>query len=412
MYIKIFLLSVLSLIFLFDCNKSEDKENKNKEEIKTTEKKENDDGIISLSQEAIKLAEIQSKAISYKSYQNNILTTGVVKEVENSIFKVTSAVGGKITYDGINISEVVKKGQKIAEVQNIEVVKIYSNYIHEYHNNELMIKQAKIKLKLAKNTFERESNMLKQGISSKKEYLQAKTDYELNQAEISGLEEHRTHLTSEAKALLSNYGTELGNPESERINSSSPIFSPKNGVITKKNIFVGNIVLPDQTLYEISDLSKVYIDINIYGKDINSVKIGHAVSFISDSLAGKNFQGKISYLNPSLNKENQTFTAKVILNNKENLLKLGMFGKVVIKEEKENLKPHIIENSLQTYNKENFVFIDLGNGKYKKTVITLDKKFDNGYLIKKGIKKGDKVVTQGTFTLKSELLKNQFSEEE
>lgn len=412
MYIKLFLISIFTVIFLADCNKSDEKENKNKEEVKSSEKKETDDGIVSLNPEAIKLANIKSHSISYKTYQNSILTTGVVKELENSIFKVNSSVTGKIIYDGVNIGEVVKKGQKIAEVQNTEVIKIYSNYIHEYHNNELMIKQAKIKLKLAKNLFEMESNLLKQGISSKKEYLQAKTDYELHQAEIEGLEEHRTHLTSEAKALLNNYGTKLGNPESENINSNSPITSPKNGVIIKKNSFLGNIVSPEQTLYEISDLSQVYIDTNIYAKDINLVKKGHDITFTTDSLEGKKFQGKISYLSPSLNKENQAFTAKVILNNRDNLLKLGMFGKVVIKGSKEESRPYILENSLLAYNKENFVFIDLGSGKYKKTLITLDKKFDNGYLIKKGIKKTDKVVVEGSFTLKSELLKNQFSEEE
>jgi len=411
MYIKLFLSSIL-FFSLVGCEKKEEKQDKKNNIEKVEKKVVKTDDFITLKEEAIKLADIKSEKIITKAYQETINTTGVIKETENSTFKINSIATGKIIKDNINVGDFIQNGQKIAEVQNNEVIKIYSNYIHEYHNNEIMIKQSKIKLEMAKKNEQREKNLLDQGISAKKDYLQAKTDYDLNKAELDGLEEHRTHLTNETKALLSNYGVSFSGNNSEQINSISPILATKSGFVTKKNINLGNMVTPDQVLYEISDLSKVYLEISLYGKDISNIKKGQEVTFSPESLKDKKFFGNISYINPSINGENKTFIAKVLLENKNNELKAGVFGTVSIKGTKEEAKFYIPENSLQTYKKENFIFIDFGQGKFKKVIVNIDKKFEDGYLIKKGLNPSDKVVYQGAFTLKSEMLKSQFAEEE
>ncbi|MFN8670923.1 MAG: efflux RND transporter periplasmic adaptor subunit [Candidatus Sericytochromatia bacterium] len=408
MYLKLLLITLLS-ITIISCEK---KETENKDNKSIEKKSEKNTDIIKLTDDAIKLADIVSKKVVKKSYQELINTTGNIKETENSTFKINSVVSGKLVKENLNIGDFVSKGQKIADVQNAEAIKVYANYIHEYHNNEVAIKQSKIKLELSKNTLKREKNLLEQGISSKKDFLQAENDYNLNKAELEGLEEHRTHLTTEAKALLSTYGITLSSTTSETINSISPIISQKSGVVTKKNINLGSMVTPEQILYEISDLSKVYLEISLYGKDLSIVKKGQNVIFYPENSNNKAFMGQISYISPDINKETQTFIARVILENKNNELKTGIFGKVVIKGKKEESKIYIPEESLQTYQKNNFVFIDAGDGKFKKVNVEIDKKFDNGYLISKGLNEENKVVEKGAFNLKSELLKSQFAEEE
>ena len=69
-------------------------------------------------------------------------------------------------------------------------------------------------------------------------------------------------------------------------------------------------------------------------------------------------------------------------------------------------------SAVQKYGKETFVFLDLGNGKYKKQDVVLGERDNDGYFINEGLNLGDKVVGNGSFTLKSEMLKSEFAEED
>ncbi|MBX9685253.1 MAG: efflux RND transporter periplasmic adaptor subunit [Candidatus Obscuribacterales bacterium] len=226
------------------------------------------------------------------------------------------------------------------------------------------------------------------------------------------MKEKSTHIEEEARSLLSAYGVTLHDIRSEKIQTTSPIVAPRSGVITKKAITVGDVVAVQQTLYEVADLSQVWLDIAIYDKDLPRVKEGQIATFVSDSLPGKPFTGPISYIRPSTGDNTRTFLARVILKNPGLLLKPGMFGQVRIQEPAFAGQTFVPEESVQTYGKEVFVFIDLGGARYRKQHIQLGKKVEGGFLVESGVSAGDRVVTQGSFNLKAAVLKSQFAEED
>lgn len=417
MYLKYLVTALtISSLTLSGCNKNEEKNTENTStevtanETKKEEPKVTD--IITLTKESVELYKIKSNQVKEKEYRKNISTTGVIKPTEDSLFKVYSVASGKIVSDNITVGDTVYKNQILGNVQNTEIVKIYANFIHEFHGNEVLIRQAKLKLDLARKNFEREQKLLLEGISSRKEYLQTKTDMDLAEAEVQGLEEHNVHLKNETQALLSQYNVSLESNRFEKINSNSPIKANESGVVIKKSINVGSMVTTETVLYEIADLKKVLLEASVYASDQSLVKTGQKVEFESESLPNKKFLGEISFLDPNINSETKTFTARIIINNPKLELKSGMFGKVTIIGKSMYKKPFITENSLQNNGDEKFVFLDLGNGKYKKKLVSIDQKYDGGYLISNGVNTGDKIVTQGAFTLKAETLKAQYAEEE
>lgn len=410
---KIITLAILLLNFSCEKNNQEIK-NTEKTEVKVEEKisepsKEAD--ILTLKEETVKIYEIKSEKIRKKIYTETIQTSGLIKETEDSVYKIVAPVQGKILYDGVKVGDYVSSGQKIATIQNSEVVKIYANYIHEAHNNEILLRQAKIKLNLLKKNLDREKSLFDQGISAKKDYDNSNTEYELAKSEIEGLNEHRTHLRAEAEALLLNYGVKLGKTESETIQSVSPIITNHGGIVTKKYITEGSVVTVDHDLYDISDLSKVYLNINIQDKDIKNIDLGQPVIFTSES-TNKSFSGTINYINPDVNPETKAFVVRAVLPNPNGALKSGAFGKVNIELNKTKPLIFIPNESLQTYNNQKFVFIDIGNYKYKKVVINPEKTSKEGFYITQGLKENQKIVISGAFILKSELLKDEFKEEE
>ncbi len=409
------IISIVIILMSFSCEKNNQTEKVNTQEkisiTKEEVKKESPIDQISLNPESVKNYGIKSQISIKKPYIETINTTGLIKETENSVYKINSPVQGKVIYDGVKIGDYVKSGQKIASIQNSEVTKIYSNYIHESHNNEILVRQAKIKLKLSEKNLFREKSLFEQGISSRKDYESAKTEVELLRAEIEGLKEHETHLRSEANALLMNYDVKLGNSSSEEIISVSPIIAPNSGVITKKNITKGTVITTDEEIYQITDLSIVYLNITVQDKDIKKIKIGQNVIFTSDVI-DDTFQGSIDNISSNVNPENQSFIVRAKLDNSKGYLKSGTFGNVKISLTLSKPMIFIPNESVQSYNNEKFIFVETKENNYKKIVVNPYKSDKDGIYLSDNTNENKKVVTYGAFILKSELLKNEFKEEE
>ena len=393
-------ISFLILTFITGCTP------KNKPEETQT-----DSGIVQLSKDAVKQAEIDTTIVEELPVISQITTTGQIKANEDKRFTVNSMVTGRIIQDKVKLGDYVRQGQVVAVVQNPEVTQINAGATRELHENRIAIRQAKTRYSLAQVNYVREKRLYSQGISPQKDLIQAQADLAIAKDDLANVNERVTHIKSEARAMLGTYGVSA-NLNSETLISSSPITAIRSGVITKKNITVGSVVSPDQVLYEISDMKELWLDITLYSNQIAQISEHQAVIFKSDSFPGKEFSGKIDYIQPSSDEPSQTFVARAFINNSLGLLKPGMFGQIIIKSNVKQNKPFVPDSAIQKYGKEVFVFYDLGGGKYKKQVVELGEKSEGGYFINKGVNVGDKIVANGSFTIKAELLKSEFAEEE
>lgn len=367
--------------------------------------------IVELYPKAIKDLGVQTTVVEEKPVISEIRTIGEIKTNQDKKYVLSSMMIGRIVQDNVVLGQEVKKGQIIARVENPDVTQINATSVERLHENLLAIRQAQTKLNLAKVNLDRERKLFAEGISAKKSLIQAESDYAIAKDDLFVMKERDTHIRGEANALLKVYGTST-NLNSHNLQTTSAIFALKPGVITKKNVTVGATVSPDQILYEVSDLSSLWLDMTIYPEYISKIKEGQEVIFKSDSMPDKTFVGKISYIQPSSDDPTKTFLARVFMDNSSKLLRPGMFGQIFIKEDEKQMKIFVPNEAIQEYGKESFVFIYLKDGVYKKQAIKLAEKGYGGHFINKGLKAGDKIVTQGSFTLKAELIKKQFEQEE
>jgi RND family efflux transporter MFP subunit len=365
--------------------------------------------IITLSQKAVNNAEIKSAMVTEQEVESSITTTAQVKSNEDSRYVLSSLATGKLVKDNVKLGDYVHAGQVLALVQNPEVVKISSTAVRDLHENNIALRQAQNRYNLAKTNYEREVKLYNNGISPQRDLLQAKTDMLLAKDDIATLQRRSSDIKNEANSLLSIYGT---SSNFNSLASSSPIKAIKSGIVTKKNVTVGAIVSTDEVLYEIQDLSKLWLDITLYSNNVNKIKKGQLVQFTSDSIKGKVFEGKVDYIQPISDDVSQTFIARVFLDNSLGLLKPGMFGNAVIKSDVKEKKAFVPEAAVQKYGKETFVFFNLGDNKFKKIPVELGEKIQGGYYVNSGIQAGDIVVTKGSFTLKAEMLKSEFEEDD
>ena len=367
-----------------------------------------DDDIVVLPQSEIK--DVKTVIIKKKLLIKQLKSTGVVKSNEDKVFLISALAPGQIVNDIVKLGDKVRKGQILAYIRNPEVLSGYSSYLHQLHESKEQIKQATVRKNLAVSSYQRESSLFNEGISPKKDYLAAQAELKIAESNLNYAKEHYHHTEMEAKSLMSAYGVSF-DPHSESIKTTSPIQSLGSGVVTKKNVIKGQVVAPNDVLYEITDLSQLWLDLNIFAKDFASIKEGQEVIFVPDSYPNESFSGHIGYIHPTTNDSTNTFVARVFINNPNNRLTPGMFGAVTIKNDMKKNLPFVPDEALQHYGKETFVFVELAEGKYKKYTVEIASATEEGSFIEQGIKENDKVVTAGSFKLKSEMLKKLFTED-
>ncbi|MBX9687468.1 MAG: efflux RND transporter periplasmic adaptor subunit [Candidatus Obscuribacterales bacterium] len=399
---------LVGMLFLSACGQSPEKESS--EAPKTEEKAATKlSDIVTLSAEAAAGAGIKSALVESKAEAGEIQTTGEIKADEGRVFHINSIVSGRVVKDSAALGQLIKEGQVLAVVQNLEVSKVYGDFIHQSHQNEVTLKEAQERLDLYKKTLERSKKLFDEGIGAQKDVLAAQNQVNLTEIELKGLQEHALHIRSEAEAMLSAYGVKITDTDSHAIETGSPLKAPRSGVIIQKNITLGDVVTADQPLYVVADLSKVWLDVAVYDKDLDSISVGEKVSFKSDSLAGRVFEGEISYIPPSANNM-RTFTARAVFPNPGLVLKPGMFGRAVIVRSRSNRHPYLPDSAIQKFGNETFVFCDLGDNKYRKRVVQLGSRLGDGYSAASGVESGERVVVEGSFKLKSEMLKGQMAD--
>ena len=387
----------------------------NEEAVKENTADKSASNKVRLSRQAINLADLEILRVKSRLDRAKISTTGEIKADENRVFHINSIVAGRVTKDNVVLGTEIKRGDELAVVENLDVARIYGEYVHQAHQNEIDIAQSEARLDLAKKNAQRLEKLNKEGIVAEKDLLTAQSQQRLCEITLKGFKEHIVHIKAESRSLLAAYGISLDKEEKyglEHISSGSPIVSPKDGVVIKKNVTVGDVVTPIEPLYVVADLSQVWLDIAVYDKDLEKIKVNESLIFHSDSIPGLELKGTISYIQPVAGDTAKTFLARAILPNPKLLLKPGMFGQVEIIGSSDKYYPYVPDRALQKYGDDIFVFVQQKDGSFEKRKVIEGDRLDDGYLVTDGVAAGERIVGSGSFKLKSELLKSEIGNDD
>lgn len=102
--------------------------------------------------------------------------------------------------------------------------------------------------------------------------------------------------------------------------------SPASGVVVEKSVVEGDRVMPGMTLYRIADLSRVWLEADVFEKDLASVKVGQGALVNFDAYPGRPFTGRVTYVYPTVSMQSRTARIRVELQNADGTLKPGMYA--------------------------------------------------------------------------------------
>jgi cobalt-zinc-cadmium efflux system membrane fusion protein len=356
---------------------------------------------------------LRVEAAQIRTIVQTIQTTGVVGPNETRVAHIRPLARGRIEKVYVRLGDRVRAGQPLVAYDNIELGEL----IGEYLSAVAALEKANAEAEVAKRSLERAQNLVELGAIARAEYERRNAEYKnalaainSQKAEIAKIEEklHRFGLTDADVAQVAN----LRHTQFHREASHSVLRAPFDGVVIKSDVAEGEVVETDRELFTIADLSTVWVQADVYEKDIASIREGQEVKVLVDAYPGETFVGKITYVSDFLDPKTRTAKVRCEVPNPDGRLKLEMFATIQIPTPIGREAVMIPTAAVQQIDDKPVVFVKTGDTQFQKRDVQLGNQSDGWVEVKSGLKAGEVVVTQGSFYLKSMLLREQIGGEE
>ncbi|MEO7427034.1 MAG: efflux RND transporter periplasmic adaptor subunit [Fibrobacteria bacterium] len=207
-------------------------------------------------------------------------------------------------------------------------------------------------------------------------------------------------------------GQILGLLESpELLDKALALKAPVAGVIMEKSLAVGELAEKGKGIFTISDPRFIWLIGEVKEQEIAMVKAHQPVDFTVPAYPEEIFHGKVARVGNVIETDSRTFEIRVELDNRNGKLKPGMFADIQITTRVVLDAVLVSDAALQTEGGEQILFVAMDGNRFEKRVVQPGMKQEGTIQILDGLKAGEKVVTEGSFTLKSEMLKGELGEE-
>jgi Cu(I)/Ag(I) efflux system membrane fusion protein len=179
------------------------------------------------------------------------------------------------------------------------------------------------------------------------------------------------------------------------------IYAPGSGYVVRKQVVHGMKVSPADDLYEIVDLSSVWVLGEVYEVDMDFVRLGQPARIELRAHPGRSLRGRVTYVDPQVDPRTRTVRIRLDVPNRDGLLKPEMFAEVILEG---SLGEMVVvpENAVIVTGERALVFVDAGEGRYLPREVVPGQRTDSGVAILSGLQPGEKVVTAANFLLDSE----------
>lgn len=321
-----------------------------------SEENDLDPEAISMSATAMQLAQVQTMLVKKGSAEKNIRLNGKVQADERLQYTQSSHIPGRVEKLMVNfVGEFVKQGQVIAHVYSPDLV------------------------------------------TAQEELFEAKK-----------VQDTHPELLRSSKEKLKNW--KLTDQQIEKIVSSNqpmerfPILANVSGYVTQKMVKLGDYVKQGEPLYEITDLSKVWLLFDVYESDLEWVDKGDSIFYSIQSIPGDTFKGKISYIDPVIDSKNRVAQARVEVKNPAFKLKPEMFASATVKSEINLEEDQIIvpKSAVMWTGKRSLVYVMEKSDQrvaFKMREVRLGAELGERYVIESGLNEGEEIAVKGTFSI-------------
>lgn len=351
------------------------------------EEPKGDEGIVRLSQEAMKAAGIRVARAEMHNLQAAVEATAVIRPNADRLAHVSPRVQGRVIGIHAALGSDVKEGDVLLDLDSVEL----GTAIADYHKSLARVEVARQAVKRIEE--------IGVGAASRASLLEARGNLLVEEAELRAVRE---------KLLLLGLSDREIDTAGTVSTSRFPVRAPFSGTVIEKHATIGEVVDTTTNLFTIADLSVVWIVIDVYQQDLKRVRKDQEALITADGLPGETFVGRVAYIGDVFHDETRTFEARVEIPNPNRRLKPGMFVRAVLKDgDGESKTLCVPEDAVQRVQDRSVVFVLRAPGEFEARTVTLGERCGHLYPVLEGLEEGTDIAVRGGFILKSELLRSQ-----
>ncbi|WJJ96424.1 efflux RND transporter periplasmic adaptor subunit [Algibacter luteus] len=311
---------------------------------------------IVMNEEAYQLANIQTTVVEKASAEKEIRLLGRVKPDERRLYSQVSHIPGRIERLYVNFTgEKVYAGQKIVRIYSPELISAQKELFEAIKSKDVypqLYTASRNKLKL----------------------------WKLSDKQIEAIE------------------------SSGNVQEQIDILSDHSGYVMSRNVELGDYIKAGGNLFDIANLSTVWVMFEAYEADIPWIHVGDKVNFTIQAIPGKNFEGKITYVDPFVSSKTRVAKVRVEVNNPSNKLLPEMYASGIIRAKMKGMENTIVipKSAVLWTGKRAVVYVKVPHEKTISFVyreITLGPDMGQFYSVKEGLEEGEIVATNGVFRI-------------
>lgn len=359
--------------------------------------KENENGnIFQITEDSRYKIPIQIADASSEAFNSSVELTGEITADPDTTQTIGTRLKGKVLEIRKKEGDFVRKGEVIVVMDSTEVARLKSKYLTSL-----------AKLEATQKNTERIKELVKIKLAADQEARNAEAESLTWEMEVKADKENL--IMNEIPIPKSNDSSSSSNLQQ---NTKIYLRSNISGTLITRHVTPGNIVAENTVFVTIANLNTVWFAARAFEDDLKYLKLGQEVNVELNAYPDQKFIGKLSYIGSTLEKETRSIPARITLSNPKQELKIGLFGKALLNVGSVLQDKILIPDScVLTINGKDGVFIQLNDLNYEWREIKLGGTQGQLVAIEEGLKNGDKIVSNGAYSLKALYLKHTFGEE-
>jgi cobalt-zinc-cadmium efflux system membrane fusion protein len=353
-----------------------------------------------------------AQAASDKAIETEIVTPAPISGVVSATGKIlvpedrTAVIGpvneGRIVKLYAGQGSKVRKGQKLAELESADIDQAEADYLKALADSENAKRSAAAEIKLAQQTYDRTKTLYEKTVVPGKNLQSAEHDLEVAKATAeNNAASTKATLTAARRHLLIlglNDSQIDGLATKPGLAATFSLNSPIDGTVIERDATIGATVGTDANVFKIIDTSRVWIDANVFEKDLPRVRNGQGVKVTTTAFPGTTFSGRVIFINSVVDPDSRTVKVRTEVPNPDGRLKPDMFANVEIITDVNSTAISVPQSAVLDDSGKKIVFIAEDNS-YKQRQVQLGIQNGDRVEIIDGLKSGDRVVTKGNYLL-------------
>lgn len=267
---------LLTGFILFSCSKSDQKEVSGPVNAKSERTEEVQ--LIRVSKEQFENETMNLAELKEQPFPELIKATGMIDVPPNSRAIVSAYIGGYIKDSPLLVGDKVKKGQRLLSIENIAFLQLQQEYLETFEQ-----------LSYLESEFERQNELYREKITSKKAFLKAESDFKTARVRCNSLRK-KLELLNISPARV----------EAGQLSSTAIIYAPLQGDIINIDVSTGTYVSPSDEIMEIVNTEHIHLEIKVFERDALRVKKGQKVLFSLPESSTEKFEGEVYLIGRSI----------------------------------------------------------------------------------------------------------------